>query len=357
MYITHDEAVPIDEAANLIITTPRRKYLLIGEPGNGKTSVAHTILERLGPKYYLVLVRCNSVYEGDLVVVNVMREGQWCEYKVNSLFEPPAPGMIPVIVLDEITKASRAVLGQVLPTTEPFKPRLGNWEPPEGTIVYGTGNPPAAGVGDTLEAHSGNRFIRLHVRKFTAQEVIEKTIRPRGYEPVLHSLLEHHPDLCASYMDPGQERNEAIFNPDHPERPFVSLRSLEQVDEVLKRREGLSHNELRQALRGAIGPYTAGLVLALLAEQSKLPSPREIMSDPANARLPDNDAAARLLITAITARADVRSNYEPLMKYVTRLSNEHQGWFFSAMMSEGEQKALSKYGVFRDWLLANQAAL
>ena len=352
--VTHDQSVSLEEAIDLVAITPARKYLLLGEPGNGKTTAARDIQRRMGPNYYIALVRCAAVYEGDLVVVSVMRNDKWCDYKVNSLFEPPAPGMIPIIVLDEITKASRAVLAQVLPTLEPFKPRLGNWDLPDGTIVYGTGNIGQAGVGDRLEAHHLNRLIPVHVRKWTAQETLAKV---SGYHPVIRALLDQFSEVCSSFLEPGQQKNEAVFNPDFPERQFVSLRSLEQANDILAHRGELSANAMRQALRGAIGDYTAALLSSLLVMQDELPAPSEIYLAPQGAKLPASDVAARLLMTSLAARADVTLHIAAVVEYLHRLADEQQGWFFQAMVDGGHQKVLTKSPAYTQWLLRNQHVL
>ena len=354
--------VSSDEAANWVAATPRLVYSLVGESGIGKSTLLGTITrlanERAGDEiYWPIYWDMASKDVSDIGVPALNHENQTIRMYINELFSPPRPGMKPVICMDEFSKAARAVRNMMHPLLERTKPRLGSWYAPEGFIRFLTGNLTAMGVGDDFQAHSINRFTKLVIRKPDADPQIKWLLDNRSdlYEgtPPVCAWLKQTPDAFASWLEPGQENNEMIFNPKHPNRAFVSGRSIEAACEIVHSRVGQSPASLLPVLAGTIGAAAARDLVTWINLQDQLPKLETIQNSPSTARIPDDGAACVVMAFKLVAVLNP-DNLAPICTYMSRMPDEQLALFYINGVRCGKQTILAKNSAFRTWLVENQ---
>jgi hypothetical protein len=155
-----------------------------------------------------------------------------------------------VILLDEFMKSPKLL--QVIFTRLMLERTVGDTPLPEGSIVFGTSNNQADGLGDTMMAHAGNRVCIVEMQKPEVEDWLVWATE-NGVSPLIRAFVHTFPRCLASYRDEGQEDNPYIFNPKKPVLSFVSPRSLEKASVIVSNRDKLGDNATMVALAGTIG--------------------------------------------------------------------------------------------------------
>jgi MoxR-like ATPase len=344
----------LQEAAECIVNFPKVHYMLEGESGIGKSSIKDLIMPLLDPEYLWVYFDCAQKDLGDVTMPAINRELKVTEYFPNAVFQFQA-GRPLVIIFDEYKKASRPVQNMMHPLLEAHNPRLGDMPLPKGSIILLTGNIGSMGVGDNLKAHSGNRMCRVRVRKPTSDEWINNWASPNNIEPAVIGYVKETPQVFASFEDPGEEKNERIFNPKRPDQPFASGRSLAYASNMIKGRAKVTDNALLVSLRGVIGLQAAQELSNYIHFQDMLPSFDSIVKSPKTAKLVEDPGALMVMVYKAVGRV-TKDNLTSLVTYLGRAGDEYVSLFFvSVSKQEGKQSILTRGSnpEFKKWVIKN----
>lgn len=356
--VSFGNTVSLSEAADLILAAPGVRYLLQGEPGIGKSSLLSVIKERTGmPVSY---VDCGRLELGDVSVPFIDREAGVSRHFPSAMFnlhlgEPVA------VMLDEFTKAPRAVQNMLHPLLEKGRPRLADRELPKGSVVILSGNMNSDGVGDNYAGHTASRIVPITVRKPTGAEWIKWGRASGRIGPVVLAWVEKTEGLFMSYLDADPDAlkaNPFVYNPRIVQRGYVCPRSLETASEIVEGRNSVtSQSALIAALSGAIGEPAARSLMAFVAYADQLPDDEEIAAAPKTCRVPDVPGALHVLVNRLAARAE-KSTFAAVMTYMERLPKEWQTIFITTVAATpGTQAVAFSDRTFGQWMARNQALL
>lgn len=349
-------SVSLNQAATIIAANPNVRYFLRGEPGIGKSSIL-SMIKKLLPHYRMVYRDCGNLDLGDVCMPVIDHTAKVTRYYPNAGFELHHNDGVPVcIMLDEFTKAAAPVKNMLHPLLEITKPRLGDIEIPDGTIVIMTGNLATDGVGDNLQAHSQNRIVELTVDKPNDDQWINWAI-DNGIEAPVIAWVKQFPHVLASYNDAAQGDNNYIFNPKKTQKAFVSPRSLAIASRIISTRSKVDSDSLIAQLCGAIGEAGARDLQAFIEYQDKLPSWESIIQDPKNAIVPTSAGACAVLVYGAVSRVD-KETISPFMDYLSRFDTEWEAVFIINLMTNPSRQtiALNSKKV-AEWVTANSSVL
>tara|TARA_R110000822_G_scaffold148797_1_gene287794 strand:+ start:377 stop:1447 length:1071 start_codon:yes stop_codon:yes gene_type:complete len=345
--------VSLEEAADLIAANPTVYYMLRGEPGIGKSSLALTLMQRTG--YPLSMMDVPNLDLGDVAMPVIDHENKVTRYYPNARFKLHE-GNPTIVMLDEFTKGADAVKNMLHPMLEVFRPRLGDLSVPEGTLVTLTGNLDSDGVGDGLAQHTRQRIVELIIRKPDATEWLRWAAN-NNIAAVLMAWVDRYRYCLASYLD--GVTNEFNFNPAEPQSNVVSPRTLEQASRQILTREHVSKNALRAALTGTVGASAAVSILSFIEFQDKLPSLKDILDKPATAEIPD-DEGARAVLTFNLLEHVQKDTLTNIMEYLRRDEMDEE-WqvIFGVCLARHDTKKQIAFGnaAFAKWARDNEDLL
>lgn len=307
-------SVNIQEAANLIATCGTSVTCLIrGVPGIGKSTILKLLAGRL-PDYLPCYIDMSTVDLGDLAMPIVDREAMVTNFAPNARFGLARNQKRPVIImLDELTKASKPVMNMTLPLM--LERRLGDRQLPEGSIVFATGNLASDGVGDALQAHTANRLTVVDMRPPSVDEWINWGMS-NDISPEVLAFVKQYPQCLDVYTDCDTD-NPYIFNPLKGRvAAFTSPRSLAKASDLIRHRDILG-DALLPALAGTIGESAARDMEALIALADSVPSFESVVRDPASCRLPDGVGASFLMSFLLAGRVTPET-LDAVMTYAAR---------------------------------------
>lgn len=344
--------VSLAQAAKLIVTNPKLRFMLRGEPGIGKSSLLKEIGRQTG--YDIAYIDVPNMDLGDIAMPVIDHETRTTKYYPNARFKMHE-GKPVVVMLDEFTKGADPVKNMLHPLLEKANPRLGDISANDETIVFLTGNKGSDGVGDHLKAHSLNRLVTLEVAKPTADEWIEWGMN-NGIAPEVLAWVKQYPQVMASYTDGGQADNPYIFNPKKPQAAFVSPRSLETASDIVKTREANDADSIIAALTGAIGESGARDLQAYIQYADQLPTWDSIIADPKNAAVPTSPGACAVVVFGGITRVE-KDTLSKFIEYLEQFEPEWQSVFAINLAKSSKQALAFGNQKFADWLAKNQDLL
>tara|TARA_R100001126_G_scaffold100864_1_gene79915 strand:+ start:1759 stop:2817 length:1059 start_codon:yes stop_codon:yes gene_type:complete len=330
----------INELETLIPTIGETLTPIIqSEAGCGKTSLLKTIEKKLGDKYDYIYVDCPVKDMSDIAMTIPNHETKTLESYVGSLFklDNDKPK---VILLDEFMKSPKLL--QVIFTRLMLERTVGDTPLPEGSIVFGTSNNQADGLGDTMMAHAGNRVCIVEMQKPEVEDWLVWATE-NGVSPLIRAFVHTFPRCLASYRDEGQEDNPYIFNPKKPVLSFVSPRSLEKASVIVSNRDKLGDNATMVALAGTIGQSASADMSAFLRLEKELPTFDDILKEPESTQVPESISAQLMLMFQAVDKIKQQSDLTAFMKFVNRMaSNEIQAIFFTMMMKNSRTVKIAR---------------
>ena len=348
------KTVTLKQAAQIILSTPENRYMLVGEPGIGKSSIMKDLSSAL-PTHETAYVDCASLDLGDIAMPWVDKETGTTRYAPNARFKLHLNKPV-IINLDEFPKGMQPVQNMLHPLLEAHNPRLGDLSIGKESVVFMTGNMSSDGVGDNLKAHTRNRIIPLHVRKPNSDEWLSWAVN-NNIHPIIMAFVNQFPHCMASYMDEGQESNQYIFQPRLVQDAFVSPRSLERVSNIIWKRDMLDTESLIAAMMGAVGEAAARDIQAFIDYQDQLPTWDSIITAPLSAKLPDSAGACSVMVFGAVTKVD-KSNIAAFMQYINRFEPEWQAAFaINVARSPQKQGIAFSSKAFADWVQANEDLL
>tara|TARA_R110002020_G_scaffold321131_1_gene537053 strand:+ start:1729 stop:2844 length:1116 start_codon:yes stop_codon:yes gene_type:complete len=346
-YISLDDAMN-----NAIASAGRNTYHWIAEKGIGKTSVASGGADQLGMR--LVFIDCTQIDIADIGVMMPNVEQGFAEFLFNKhwgfhLDEPL------FIVLDELTKAPKnvqAMLHGLL--THPR--RIGSINIHPDSIVITTGNLVVEGVGDRLYDHTANRLIMQYIRKPKADEWIEWGAA-NGIHPAILAWVKRQPQLFQSFIDDPDGQNPFISNPKKKNQQCITPRSLEMGSHSVWDyfNDRIDKRNLLASLEGAIGLAGARELMTFIDLAEQLPTPQDIIDNPANAIIPESPPAVCITVMAALTWIDDSEKLDAWFQYMQRLGTENQAmWVVQAKAKKDLAKLMYKNKGFSTWVTDNK---
>jgi hypothetical protein len=352
--INFGSSLTLKQFADAIVTVGKEVTIIgQGEMGIGKSSVLKTVAKQL-PNYNTAYIDCTLLDLGDFALPYTKEEPKM---KVTK-FAPNARFMMhedkPVIVmLDEIGKAMKSVKNVLL--TLMLEHRIGDHYLPEGSIVFGTTNLMAEGVGDLMEAHARNRVCFVTVAKSDADEWIDNFAVPHGLDATVIAWVKQFPQALASFTEGNQKDNPYIFQPARAgQSAFVTPRSLEKASKVAGRRSELGDAVTIAMLTGIIGESAARDMQSFFTVADKLPSWDVIMKAPETTKMPDDTVAKCILVFSALSRVE-KDTLSTWMTYLKRMDMEWQALFAKSLVSSNAKQGMAFGNAeFKTWALTNQ---
>lgn len=353
--LNFDLSVSLEEAVTLIATNPKVRFMLMGEPGIGKSSIMGALSKRF-PDYHTAYIDVPNMDLGDIAMPVIDHETRTTRYYPNARFGFHT-GKPCIVMLDEFSKGAQPVQNMLHPLFEIAYPRLGDVPAHDESLIFATGNLSGNGLGDNTKAHTNNRIVRVLVRKATAKEWLHNFAVPNNVSPVVMAWVDQFPHCMASYLEGNQDSNPYIFNPKVQQDAFVTGRSLEIASRIVANREAYTSNALAAALAGCIGKAAAKDMEAFIHYQDQLPARDVILRDPKGAPLPTTPGACAVLVYSAVSALD-KNNATPLLTYVERMEPEWQAVFcITAAKDKAKQSIVFSNKTFANWLQENQDLL
>ena len=330
----------INELETLISTIGHELTPIIqSEAGCGKTSLLKGIEKKYGDKYDYIYVDCPVKDMSDICMTIPNHDTKTLDNYVGSLFKLYSDKP-KVILLDEFMKSPKLL--QVIFTRLMLERTVGDIPLPEGSIVFGTSNNQADGLGDTMMAHAGNRVCIVEMEKPQVEDWLVWATE-NGVSPLIRAFGQTFPRFLASYREGGQRDNPYIFNPKKPVLSFVSPRSLEKASVIVSNRDKLGDNATMVALAGTIGQSASADMSAFLRLEKELPTFDDILKEPESTQVPESISAQLMLMFQAVDKIKQQSDLTAFMKFVNRMaSNEIQAIFFTMMMKNSRTVKIAR---------------
>ena len=359
--ITTYPTVTRDEAKEVIKTLgPGNKelgldpvtVLLMSEPGVGKTQILNDLRQEMGEdEYDFIYVDGPNKEIMDIAATIPNHESKSLEHYVAALFKM-GNGKKKVIMIDEALKVPKLL--QPIYTRLYLEHEIGDDALPEGSTVFATSNNVSDGVGDVLPAHSANRVCILKMTKPSFKEWLAWAT-DKGISPLITACCAMHPRVFKSYTEPDQEDNPYIFNPKKAGQvSFASPRSLHKCDPVVK--SGLSNSVKLAAIAGLAGETFARDLMAFVDLEGKVTKFDDIIKDPENAKMPDANDAAPLLLMIFQAleHIDTQDKLNKFQQFMNRVeSHELQSIWFIVLLRSAKAKMARMNPEVQKWATDN----
>lgn len=336
-----------------------------GEPGIGKSAVLKLLAGRM-PEYEVAYIDCTLLDLGDFALpyTETLDNGmRVTKFAPNARFKLHT-GKPVVIMLDEIGKAIKSVKNVLL--TLMNEHRIGDWQLPTGSIVFGTTNLASDGVGDVMEAHARNRVAFVTVRKphagFNADGTVDADSWGRwaldnDIEPMIIAWVKQNPQVLETYTDPAQAENPYIFHPGKPQTAFVTPRSLEKASHIVKQRHVLGNDVAIAMLAGVLGETAARDMVSFFTVVDKLPTWEAVIKDPEGVDVPDDVIAKCIFVFSALSRVE-KNTLDDCLTYVDRMEKEWQALFCKTLVKSATKQAwVVMNDKFKKWARDNQWVL
>ena len=353
--INFGSTVSLKQAATLIMTNPKVRFLVRGEPGIGKSTMLSFIADALSSTHVAAYMDVPNMDLGDIAMPVIDHDARVTRYYPNARFRLHE-GKPVVIMLDEFTKGAEPIKNMLHPLLEITNPRLGDIPISPDSIVFMTGNLLTDAVGDNMKAHTRNRIVEIVVAKPDDKQWLEWAVNG-NIEPIILAWVRQFPQALASYTDGNQDDNPYIYNPRKQQTAYVSPRSLAIASNIVSQREVNGPEATIAALKGAIGESAARDMQAFIDYQDQLPSWESIIASPTTAQVPTSAGASAVLVFGAIQKVDKQS-LTPFMQYIERFDSEWQACFaINLCANSAKQPMAFTNQAFADWLERNEDLL
>lgn len=321
----------------------KRTLVFQGENGIGKTALFHHVARDPFFANHIAVkpIDCTQLSDGSIWMPDIDRElGVSRELPnerlgVSKTNQKGINGSRPVIIfLDEIAKARQYIKDVLAPIV--YERRVGNYELPEGSVVFCATNLDCEGLGDNIQAHLRSRLTFYQLRKPTQAEWKTWAINV-GIAPEVIACTEEHPQWFDSFLDyePNgkfygrslEKDNPHIFNPRGSQESYVNPRSLHAVSDLVYERELVDNETFLGGMAGTIGEPAAELLNSFIKFGDETPAYQEIVNSPASCRIPSNPVAQIITTLKCVTQTNTRDEAEAVSEYIMRMRKEMQSMF------------------------------
>jgi len=359
--INFGSTVSLAQAAQLIMSNPKVRFLVRGEPGIGKSTMLSIIAKAKASTHNAAYMDVPNMDLGDIAMPIIDHDNKVTRYYPNARFRLHE-GKPVIIMLDEFTKGAEPIKNMLHPLLEITAPRLGDLFIDEGveddedrSIIFATGNLVTDGVGDNMKAHTRNRIVEIVVKKPDSDQWLEWAVN-NNIDASVMAWVQQFPQALASYTD-GDNDNLYIYNPKKVQTAYVSPRSLAIASNIVSTRDANDSGAMISALKGAIGEAAARDMQAFVDYQDQLPAWDNIINNPTSAVIPTSAGACAVLVFGAIAKVD-KTCITPFMKYLERFEPEWQACFAINVAKNPTKQAIAfSSPAFAGWVQANEDLL
>lgn len=255
-------------------------------------------------------------------------------------FVPPA--MLPrtgkgIILLDELPAAPPSV--QAVAYQLILDRRLGEYTVPAGWSIVAAGNYARnGGVHYALAPALANRFI--HIDMVCTQPDWDAWAADNDVTFITRAFMRFRPALLHNI----DARKTGMA--------FPSPRSWKFTDDLVKQKFGSA--EQYELIKGTVGEGAATEYLAFIKTADGLPTAKEILADPMNAKLPTSPAA-KYAVSAMLEKYLEAKTFSACLEYLSRLEVEYQTVFMYNVSRSHVELCGTKE--FITWTMKNKAVL
>jgi hypothetical protein len=315
------------QTVNLIATIGHKRTIIVeGENGIGKTALFHALKKM--PKFAKHIavnpVDCTQLSDGSVWMPDLDRENGISRELPNERFG--------------VSKNNQRGVNNSKPILVMLdERRVGNYDMPEGSVVFCGTNLSIEGLGDSIQAHLRNRLVFVKMRKPTAEEWVQWAT-DAGVNATVIAFVHNEPRVMASFLDYEKggnfegknmsKDNGFVFNPKSVQMAYATPRSLVAAGDILDEGLGvLDDATLEAALCGSVGETTAQAMASFVRFGKDICDYARVIADPDKAPISNNPTAQLIQIFQFVSRVADRSEAEAIVKYVWRMRAEIQSIF------------------------------
>lgn len=338
-FASNVETLSVSECASLISAVGDSTTVVVrGEPGTGKSSILKLLREMHGDAYEYVYVDCPTIGDGDMGANIPVTESKTMEFFAAGMLKLDSDKPV-IYMLDEYLKVNK--LMKTIFTRLILDREIGDRKLPDGSIVFATSNLASDNVNDTKGAHEQNRIIEVEMTK-PDHRSWGVWATNRGLTALIRAWVSFKPKALHSYRKITADElrdNEFIFNPSKPIGAFVSPRSLEKADNVLRQRSVLGDKVVKSALAGVVGAAAAESIMMFAHIERDLVQTSAIVKDPENVRMPDSVGALMMTLFHGVDELQTQDELAAYMRFMKRVKSEEYRGVFLAMLCESKRTA------------------
>lgn len=333
----------------------KRTVLVEGEAGSGKTSMHYALAAdpQFANYYAPKPVDCTQLSDGSVWMPDidrsrgVSRELPNERFGVNDDNHKGMDGARPVLLcLDEIGKTRQFIKDVLAPIV--YERRVGNYEMPEGSVIFGCTNLTEEGLGDHMQAHLRNRLTIVQMRKPTKDEWVQDFALPRGLNENVVAAVQMYPMVFESFTDYKtggthsgksiRKDNPYISNPgDAGQLQVVTPRSLHACSDIVDRRDRMDDYTMQAALAGTVGEAFAANILSMIRFGDQLPAYERVIADPLGAPVPTNPTAQIVQVFQFIKQVADKEEAEAVSQYTERMRAEMKSLFANSVANSGSR--------------------
>ena len=324
-----NQVLNINQCASLIAAVGQQVTVLIqGHSGSGKSSIVSAVGQSF-PAHRQMVIDCTLLDVGDVQIPAVDHDSKTSTFYPNDIFGTDSNQPV-IVMLDEFGKASRPVQNALLPLM--LERRIGRYALPSGSIVFGTTNLGAEGVGDTMQMHARNRISVVEMRKPTSEEWLVWA-GDNEVDAAVMAWAHETPQIFQSFGDvTAPSDNPYIFHPREQRKAFVTPRSLYLASEIVKKRDVIRDDfAVQMGIAGTLGIRAAADLMAFVVLADDLPRRQSIIDSPETARVPKSPAAM-VMVAFNCVGAVEKSTLDNFLIYIQRLPTEIQAVFATQLV-------------------------
>ncbi len=331
----------------------KQPMLIMGMPGQGKSSIVEQVCEKIGADLIVAhpVVDNPTDYKGFPVLVDVdgKKSKKYMQYMSHAKKVPeflPFGGLRQLITADKLTVHFADDVGQAQTSVQCaygqlLLNRAVNEHKVSDNVVF------VAATNRKQDKAGVKGIISMLLDRFTSvvelQTSLEDWVRWAIENNLRHevvSWVRYRPEVLSEFKP----------TPDFSRTP--TPRGIHAMSKMMD--AGVPDYLQIRMFSGAIGKARATEFVGFLRIYQNLPDPDKVIMDPDNGEIPDEPSHLYALCGAISQRA-TKNNLERIVKYADRLPDEFSVLLIKDCISN--DAALTKSTAFNRWVINHQDVL